>query len=86
VVASNLPGVRQPILRTGMGEIVPPADADALARALVRVLDEPSRYIRPRPEIVGRFDPERTIDAYEALFERERARLARRPDPVSADR
>jgi glycosyltransferase involved in cell wall biosynthesis len=86
VVASDLPGVRQPVLRTGMGELVPPADAGALTEALVRVLAEPGRYVRPRAEIAGRFDPERTIDAYEALFERERVRLGRAPRPLSVDR
>src|SRR5215212_5474235 len=35
VVASDLPGVREPVRLTGMGRIVPVADAGALARALL---------------------------------------------------
>lgn len=84
VVASDLPGVRQPVRLTGMGEVVPPRDAGALAEAVSRVLAEPARYVRPRSEIAGVFDPERTVDAYEALFERELASVAarrRRPLP-----
>jgi len=81
VVASDLPGVRQPVLRTGMGEVVPPGDAGALARALLRVLDAPEEYVRPRAAISAQFDPDATLDAYEALFERERAAVRRRATP-----
>lgn len=81
VVASDLPGVRQPVRTTGMGEIVPPRDAAALAAAITRVLGEPARYERPRSEIAALYDPARTVDAYETLFERELAAAAggRRP-------
>ncbi len=36
-VASNLPGVRVPVRRTGFGEVVPPRDPAAIARALETV-------------------------------------------------
>ncbi len=68
VVASNLPGVRQPVTRTGMGEIVPIADADALAAAILRVLRSPADYIKPRDFIEQRFGIEQTINDYEHLF------------------
>ena len=74
VVASNLPGVRQPIKMTGMGEVVEPGSAAALCEGLERVLAHPQRYIRPQPEVEALFDPERTADAYLELFEREIAR------------
>ena len=67
-IASALPGVRQPVLTTGMGEVVPIGDAAALAAALVRVIGERSRYVRPRAEIAGRYSTEQTADAYERLF------------------
>ncbi len=38
VVASDLPGVRQPTRTTGMGRTVPPGDSGALAEALLEVL------------------------------------------------
>jgi glycosyltransferase involved in cell wall biosynthesis len=68
-VASNLPGVRQPVLQTGMGEVVRVGDPDALAKAVLRVVSEPRRYMRPREEIANRFNTERTAAGYEALFE-----------------
>lgn len=68
-VASDLPGVRQPIQQTGMGEIAPIGDADGLAQAMLQVLDHPGAYIRPREEIAARFSTERTAADYEALFE-----------------
>lgn len=68
-VASDLPGVRQPIQQTGMGEIAPIGDAEGLAQAMLQVLDHHSAYIRPREEIAERFSTENTVTAYEALFE-----------------
>jgi len=69
-IASNLPGVRQPVLQTGMGEVVPVGDSEALAEAIIRISNRPERYIRPQEEIVSRFNTERTAAGYEALFER----------------
>ncbi len=67
-VASDLPGVRQPVLQTGMGEIAPIGDAEGLARAILKVLDNRATYIRPREEIADRFSSQRTAADYEALF------------------
>lgn len=69
VVASNLPGVREPIRMTGMGEIVPIQDARALADGIVRVLQNRARYVRPRQEIEGMFALPQMLRAYESLFE-----------------
>jgi len=44
VVASDLPGVRQPTQTTGMGLTFPPGDADKLAAALLQVLRNPTDY------------------------------------------
>jgi len=68
VVASDLPGVREAIRRTGMGEIVPPADPAALARALVRVIKNRKTYLRPREDVIDTFNMDRAIRQYEALF------------------
>jgi glycosyltransferase involved in cell wall biosynthesis len=71
-IASDLPGVRQPVLQTGMGEIVPIGDGDALAEAIIQMAssDRQHEYIRPRESIAARFSTERTVVGYEALFER----------------
>jgi len=68
-IASALPGVRQPVHQTGMGEVVPIGDSDALAAAIIRVLRNRPQYLRPREEIAARYNTERTAAEYEALFE-----------------
>jgi glycosyltransferase involved in cell wall biosynthesis len=68
VVASDLPGVREAVRRTRMGEIVPPADAAALAAALVRVIKQRQTYVRPREEVARAFDLTQSVRLYEELF------------------
>lgn len=68
VVASDLPGVREPIRWTGMGEVVPVGNAPALADAVSRVLTDRDRYYRPRNEVALRFGLDPCLDRYEALF------------------
>jgi glycosyltransferase involved in cell wall biosynthesis len=68
-IASALPGVRQPVHQTGMGEVVPIGDSDALAAAIIRVLRNRPQYLRPREEIAARYNTERTAAEYEALFD-----------------
>ncbi|HMQ32436.1 MAG TPA: glycosyltransferase family 4 protein [Chloroflexaceae bacterium] len=68
-VASALPGVRQPVHQTGMGEVVPVGDSEALAAAILRVIELRERYVRPREAIAAKFSTEKTALAYERLFE-----------------
>jgi glycosyltransferase involved in cell wall biosynthesis len=72
-IASALPGVRQPVHQTGMGEVTPIGDSDALASAIIRVIRNRAEYIRPREEIAARYNTERTAAEYEALFEKLRS-------------
>lgn len=68
VVSSNLPGVRQPVTLTGMGEVVPIGDHEALAAALIRVLRAKERYVR-QPALIGEsFAPVQTAVEYVRLF------------------
>lgn len=69
-IASNLPGVRQPVEQTGMGEVVPIGDSEALADAIIRVVSNREEVVVPREEIERRWSTERTAAEYEALFER----------------
>jgi glycosyltransferase involved in cell wall biosynthesis len=69
VVATDLPGVREAVRRTGMGKIVPARDSDALASALIDVLHGRAAYERPRAEVAACFDLERSLGEYEELFE-----------------
>jgi glycosyltransferase involved in cell wall biosynthesis len=67
-VASDLPGVREPVRMTGMGEIARPGDAADLARKILAVLGRPERYRRPAAEIRALFSRERTFSAYEDVY------------------
>ena len=69
VVATDLPGVREAVRRTGMGRIVPPRDPVALAAALIDVVRDRARYVRPRAAVAAEFDLERSLREYEELFE-----------------
>lgn len=68
VVASDLPGVRQPVRMSGMGEIIPPRDSAALADAVIKVVASRAAYVRPRKEIEDMFSLDRTVTEYERLF------------------
>ncbi len=68
VIASDLPGVREPTRVTGMGRTIPPRDPAALAAAIVEVIADRASYIRPRAEIAARFSIDSTVDAYERIY------------------
>ncbi|HSF81604.1 MAG TPA: glycosyltransferase family 4 protein [Anaerolineales bacterium] len=68
VVASDLPGVRQPVQMTGMGLVFPPGDAQALAEAIIAILDRPQDYRGDPSAIARRFSPDTIAEAYEGLF------------------
>ncbi len=69
VVASNIPGVREPVKLTGMGRLVPPADAHALAEGINDVLDHPEQYQGDVNEVITRFSSQHIAEEYEALFQ-----------------
>ncbi len=68
-VASNLPGVRQPVMQTGMGLIAPINNSYALSDSILHILKDREQYVRPREEIDARFSTPRTAEAYETLIE-----------------
>ncbi len=72
VVATDLPGVREAVRRTGMGLIVPPHDPDALASALIEVLRRRDAFVKPHAAVAACFDRENSLHAYETLFARVR--------------
>ncbi|NPV77016.1 MAG: glycosyltransferase family 4 protein [Anaerolineae bacterium] len=69
VVASDLPGVRQPITMHQMGKIIPIGDSVALGEALLTILEQPALYIREAQPIRERYLPESVAIEYEKLFE-----------------
>jgi glycosyltransferase involved in cell wall biosynthesis len=68
VVASDLPGVRQPALQSGMGEIAPVGSSSGLADAILCVVEHSSRYQCPQADIASLWNVGRTAAAYESLF------------------
>jgi glycosyltransferase involved in cell wall biosynthesis len=65
VVATNIPGAREPIRVTGMGILVPPRDPQAMGEAIVRVLDNRADYVKPFAAIDAAFNFEETLNRYE---------------------
>jgi glycosyltransferase involved in cell wall biosynthesis len=68
VVASNLPGVRQPVTMTGMGKLAIPADAQSLADSIEAVLEHPDRYQGDVNDVISRFSSQHIAEEYESLF------------------
>jgi glycosyltransferase involved in cell wall biosynthesis len=68
-VATDLPGVRQPILNSGMGKIVPPRNPDALAQALIDILNQDQHFPEKGAEIARAYSPQATAASYDAIFQ-----------------
>jgi len=88
VAACNLPGVRQPVTMTGMGEITAVGDHKALARAIINILQDKEKYARDAKLIANSFDPAETAAAYLSLFDDLRSGKSRQAsiDPAAYDR
>lgn len=63
VVASNLPGVRIPILKTKMGELAEPGNPKSLAKAIIKVYK--TKYVNTAKKI---FDINKTYEKYRAVI------------------
>lgn len=68
VIATDLPGVRQPVRESGMGQIVPPQDAASLSNAIIQMLEYPNGYQGKGPELAHHYSPATVAGEYEALF------------------
>jgi glycosyltransferase involved in cell wall biosynthesis len=75
VVASDLPGVREPVRITGMGRVVPPRDEKELASALIDVIKNRNGYIKPRDDIEKIFSIDATVDAYERVYKGDNSKI-----------
>lgn len=67
VVSTNLPGASVPILRTGMGELVPPKNPELLAKAIIKVIKNKKAYIHTEIAI-SEFDINKVMEKYEKLL------------------
>lgn len=68
VIATDIPGVRQPVLSTGMGQIVSPRNPQMLARALIEVLEQRELYRGDAQWVSQRYSPDTIAEEYETLF------------------
>jgi glycosyltransferase involved in cell wall biosynthesis len=69
-VASDLPGVRQPVRKHKMGRIIPIGDSQALAEAVLEILAEKNPTIVPTEELNEFYSPDSIAREYETLFEK----------------
>jgi len=67
-IASNLPGVRQPVIRHGMGEVIPIGDSGELARAVFKVSEHKNKYIQGYQRIREQYTPFSIAEEYLRLF------------------
>ncbi|WP_077175525.1 glycosyltransferase family 4 protein [Yersinia proxima] len=68
VIASDLPGVRQPVLATGMGEIVKPRSASSITDALKRLMTSRPDTIQGAIKAKELYSLDATLDKFEATF------------------
>lgn len=68
-VASNLPGVRQPVKMHAMGEIIQIGNAQELSEAIIKILKNPENYKNNTEEIRSNYVPDSVAQKYEELFE-----------------
>ncbi|KPL82770.1 glycosyl transferase family 1 [Thermanaerothrix daxensis] len=68
-VASDLPGVRQPVLRHHMGHIAPVGDSHALAEAILEVLANREQFKVDRETIRQQYHPDAIAAHFETLFQ-----------------
>lgn len=76
-VASDLPGVRQPVLTHKMGKIIPVGDSRALSQAVLDILSQPQNFISDPQAIAPRYLPDTIAAEYENLFQQIMQELGR---------
>jgi glycosyltransferase involved in cell wall biosynthesis len=73
IVASDIGGVGEALIDGQSGLLVPPRDSDALARALIELLDDPARARRLGESAMGRvrssFSRDAMIDGVSAVYD-----------------
>jgi glycosyltransferase involved in cell wall biosynthesis/ubiquinone/menaquinone biosynthesis C-methylase UbiE len=69
VVATNIPGARVPLSETGMGELVQVEDPEDLAKGIISVLRNKSKYKKKIGFVKRMFDYEQTLAKYEEILQ-----------------
>ncbi|MHA1888536.1 MAG: glycosyltransferase family 4 protein, partial [Promethearchaeota archaeon] len=68
-IASNLPGVRQPVIRHGMGEIIPIGDSKKLAQAVSMITEDKEKYSIGYQKVKEQYNSSSVAEEYIKLFE-----------------
>lgn len=68
VIASDLPGVRIPIKKTGMGRVIPIENSTELSKAIINMLLHKEEYIKNRNRVFREFGIDKTVNFYDRLF------------------
>ncbi len=69
VIASDLPGIRVPVRVTGMGIIVHPRDSNAIAEAIIRIVQQKRQFLGHSSGIFFKqISEENVITSYERLL------------------
>ena len=68
VVASDLPGVRKPVLMTGGGRLTSVGEPRELAQNIMMILKEKEQYSQKAWRAKKIFNYQETLDQYEAVF------------------
>ena len=76
VVATDLPGVRVCVRKTGMGEIVPIRDKKAIAEAITEIVLNPEVYRKEKRVIDSEFSNQKILAVFESIFVSEKSSLS----------
>ncbi|MCY3864823.1 MAG: glycosyltransferase family 4 protein [Chloroflexi bacterium] len=68
IVMTDIAGGRVAVTLTGMGKLAKPGDWRSIGEAILDVLADPARYIKPREYIRGIFSLEETVSRYESIL------------------
>lgn len=68
-IASNLPGVRQPVLRHAMGEIIEIGNSKQLAQAVDKIMQSHESYAKNWQGIAELYAPKSVAGDYELLYQ-----------------
>ena len=68
-IASDLPGVRQPVIRHKMGKVIPIGDSDALAQAVIEIWEGRSGQKSSLDLLQNQYSPDTIAAQFETLFE-----------------
>ena len=74
-IASNLPGVRQPVIRHGMGNVITIGNSEELVDAVLKITEEKINHSEKSQQIKLQYAPSSVADAYLELFNEIRREL-----------